>query len=169
MKTSAKILIAVGGVLVAYLISGLIILRFDLQKVINNSKMGVKYETITRPEFSLIEVQSGWDLKISQSRDFSIEVQEGVPADLIQIENDRIIFGVRDSLETVSARIKLPILKRLEASGISLVRIAGFTQDSLEVSLSGQAIFTSADNEVVSIAIKTSDNAQVIIEDDPMD
>ena len=169
MKTSVKILTGVAAILAVFVICGLVIIRHDLKEMIVQSSNGVQYEEITLTEFNSIAIKSGWHVRITQSRDLSIEVQKGIPTDLIQIENNRIILGMREHQDPAFARIKLPMLMQLEASGSSQVRISDFVQDSLKISLTDQVVFTSKDNEITSIAIQTAENAQVIIEDDPMD
>ena len=106
-------------------------------------------------EFSAVKVRGLWTVDIEQSDDFTIDLSyppeyaERVRAEVVRGTLTLNIRRRRDKdYDNFSARIGMPSLESVVIEGLSDVWIAGFNQDSLELTLKGLANVESADSQV---------------------
>lgn len=169
MKTSKKILFGLAILLLVFVIGSLFIIRQDLKETVANSNKTIKYQKLEKPFFSKINVEAGYRVKIYQSRDESLELEEGFRSDLLQMVGGELILKRANESKLVNVRINLPILEEIEAEGNSHVWLDGYNQDSLVVTIRDSVEFTSADNKIVHLEVQTFDAAKVVIIRDPME
>ena len=96
-----------------------------------------------------------WTVDIEQSDDFTIDLSyppeyaERVRAEVV---SGTLVLNIRrrrdKDYDNFSARIGMPSLESVVIEGLSDVWIAGFNQDSLELTLEGLANVESADSQV---------------------
>ena len=110
----------------------------------NNLVMAQKILKFDLKGFDEIEISSAFTAEISQSEEFQviIECDEAIESHLkIELEGNELSIGLKGwktgKIGTLKAVIKLPTLKKLEASGASQVTLIGINNESLELELSG--------------------------------
>lgn len=167
MTTSKKILIVVFVAIIGFVLIHLFVVRQYLKEVVATSDRVTRYESVDVTDFSKIVIESGYQVRINQSREISVEVETGTNKELIQIEGGQLTLASNGS-KIVNVRIFLPMIESLIVEGNSKVRLAEFTQDSLYVIIKDNVEFTSADNKIIELEVQPYDQAKVIIKDDPM-
>lgn len=167
MTTSKKILIVVFVAIIGFVLIHLFVVRQYLKEVVATSDRVTRYESVDVTDFSKILIESGYQVRINQSREISVEVETGTNKELIQIGERQLTLASNESA-IVNVRIFLPMIESLSVEGNSKVRLAEFTQDSLFVVIKDNVVFTSADNKIIELEVQPYGQAKVIIKDDPM-
>ncbi|MEO9475681.1 MAG: DUF2807 domain-containing protein [Cyclobacteriaceae bacterium] len=168
MQASKKILITVAGVLIAFLITSVFIVKDDLQTVVDNYGATHRYIAIPTDFFDKLKISSNWDVKISQGRDHKLEVinPDTLNAQLENI-NGTVHFMGDSTTETRIARVTVPRLQFIEAKGNAVVEVIDFTQDSMNVRISDSVFFISSDNSILNMPVSTSGYARVEVRTNP--
>lgn len=168
MNTSRKLLITVAISLMVFVVASLVVLRSYLRDYVATSDMVTRYSKVESSSFSSLKVGSGYALRIFQSREVSLELDDASLSKYIRVENDQLIFESIEREEPVRVRIKMPDIRRIEAIGNSSIWLANYTQDTLDIEIRDSVEFTSADNKIVNLAIQTNGKARVVVKDNPM-
>ncbi|MEP4534084.1 MAG: DUF2807 domain-containing protein [Cyclobacteriaceae bacterium] len=168
MQASKKILITVAGVLIAFLITSVFIVKEDLQAVVDNYGAAHRYIAIPTEFFDKLKISANWDVKISQGRDHKLEVinPDSLNAQLQNVDGT-VHFAGDSTAQLRVARVTVPRLQSIEAKGNAVVELIDFTQDSLNVSISDSVFFISSDNSILKMPVSTSGRARMEVRTNP--
>ena len=165
MKTSIKLLIFVAGFALIYLVVGLTLFRQEVQRARNIENKNFK--TVPVGKFSKIKCSSNWDIRIRQGLKYEVKLGSTQTAKLkpnITLKNGTLHMTIPSADATIlQARVTVPafVLKNIEATGNSRVRLHGYQSDTLYVMMKDKSVFTVKGNKVSQLDVKTSGNAQI--------
>ena len=163
MKSSRKALVLVAGILIAFFITGLYVIRQDLQIALEQANADKNYMPLEVGPFSNIRLTGPWKAYIRQGAGLKVEVSgsvisyQKVISDTLILETTNSNFG----------RITLPKLNELTVASGGEVTVAGFEDDSLQVKLRENSIFSGRENELEYTSFDVSGNSQIKLIDDP--
>ncbi len=163
MKTSRKALVLVAGILTAFFITGLYVIRQDLRAAMEQANAEKNYVRVDVSQFSNIRLMGPWKAYIRQGAAFEVEVSGAVAS------NHRVMLDTL-ILETTSSsfgRITLPKLNELTVASGGEVTVAGFEDDSLQVKLRENSTFSGRENVLEYTSFDVSGNSQIKLIDDP--
>ncbi len=163
MKSSRKALVLVAGILTAFFITGLYVIRQDLHIAMEQANAEKNYVQVDVRQFSNIRLMGPWKAYIRQGAAFEVEVSGSVAS------NHRVVLDTL-ILETTSSsfgRITLPKLNELTIASGGEVTVAGFEDDSLHVKLRENSTFFGRENVLEYTSFDVSGNSQIKIIDDP--
>lgn len=163
MKTSKKILIGVGGVIIALLITTLFMLRRDIKILVDNQSI-IEYKTEPVEKFNAIDFSPHWIVSIKQGKNCKVEldnkVSNGIITTISTIEGTLYVSAETDSLdektENIRIRITAPTLKVIQAAGDTKIEMKSFFTDSVMVILKDSSTFIGSKNTLDKIIFKAS-------------
>tara|TARA_Y100001980_G_C14556928_1_gene354694 strand:+ start:130738 stop:131235 length:498 start_codon:yes stop_codon:yes gene_type:complete len=163
MKSSRKALVLVGGILIAFFITGLYVIRQDLHEAMEQANAEKNYVPVEVSQFSNIRLTGPWKAHIRQGAAFEVEVSGSVAS------NHEVISDTL-TLETTNssyARITLPRLNELTVTMGGVVTVVGFEDDSLNVKLFDNSTFYGRENVLKYTSFDVQGNSQIKLIDDP--
>ncbi len=163
MNSSRKALVVTGGILIAFFITGLYVIRQDLHEVMNQANAEKNYVPIEVSQFTNIRLTGEWKTHIRQGAAFEVEVSGSVASEHKIISDTLILETTKSSY----ARIVLPKLNELVITNEGEVTVAGFEDDSLQVKLQDNSTFFGRENVLEYTSFEVSGNSQIKLIDDP--
>ncbi|MEQ8878383.1 MAG: DUF2807 domain-containing protein [Cyclobacteriaceae bacterium] len=163
MKLSRKALVVTGGILIAFFITGLYVIRQDLHAVMKQANAEKNYVPIEVGQFVNIRLTGQWKAHIRQGAAFQVEVSGSVASEHKIISDTLILETTKSSY----ARIILPKLSELTVAMGGEVTVAGFEDDSLQVKLQDNSTFFGRENVLEYTSFDVSGNSQIKLIDDP--
>lgn len=167
MKTSKKLLIAVAGFMLIYLVMGLILLRNDVQSFLEAEKG--KYSTLEVGNFKNLNFSAHWNATIRKGNTYKVEVlsKEKVAFQPV-IKNVNGILYLKVATKNgqtpeIHTRIVMPAIQAITAVGKSIIRLQNFNSDSLKVDMAGGGTFIGKGNKFNKLSFKTSGDSNVQI------
>ena len=165
MKTSKKILITVAGIIIAFLIAAMFVLKKDVKSLME-SKVLVEYKTAAVEKFVSLDFSSSWIVTIKQGKNCKVEFAVDKNADFKpELKNlngvQYIGFDVDEDQENVinrHVRITAPFLHIIKASGDTKIQMKSFWTDSLTVILEDSSMFSGNTSDIIKITFKASAN-----------
>lgn len=167
MHTSKIILLTLTGLIIAFLIANMILLRQDLQWIVDREKE-TAYINVPIGDVKTLQVSGLWDIRIRQAREPTLELAfEDKQHEGVDYEGDVLVFK-NDSTQTTKrkARVSLPALYKINATQGSTINMESYIIDSLYLALSNQTIFKGKNNYIKFLSIKSSGEVQVQLTDD---
>ena len=174
MKTGIKLLIVTAGLAVALLITGMVIMRSDVSKIMSDIKSEFQYEEIAVGPFKGLDFTGNWIVVIRQSREYKVEWtanEENQQSPILTNENGTLYFdsNEQDSLsigKTRMARITAPVIEEIKTEGPVRIRLRGFESDTLNVVLTDGGALTGHNSHFNNLSMHTSGDAWFEFTDD---
>lgn len=163
MKSSRRALIIVACILTAFFITGLYVIRQDLQIALEQANADKNYMPVEVGRFANVHFSGPWKVFIRQGAAFEVEVSGSV-ASSHKVNSDTLILETTNSSY---ARITLPKLNELIVAKGGEVTVAGFEDDSLQVKLWDGSTFYGRENVLEYTSFDVSGNSQIKLIDDP--
>ena len=163
MKSSRKALVLVAGILTAFFITGLYVIRQDLHTAMEQANAEKNYVPVEVSQFSNIRLTGPWKAFIRQGAAFEVEVSGSVAS------NQRVVLDtlILETTDSSFGRITLPKLNELTVASGGEVTVAGFEDDSLQVKLRDGSTFFGRENVLEYTSFDVSGNSQIKLIDDP--
>ena len=173
MKTSNKIITYVSGLIVITMITGLIILRKDVQSFISTEAV-VTYSPIKVDKFHSLDFSDNWNVTIRQGNNYVVELQNFKDPSIspnINVQNGTAYFQadsvLMDRNKTIHVRITAPKLETIRAINGSEISMRYFATDSLNLILEDGCLFRGKENAIEFFDIKTSGESVLELTDNP--
>ncbi|MEQ9218440.1 MAG: DUF2807 domain-containing protein [Cyclobacteriaceae bacterium] len=163
MKSSRKTLVVTGGILIAFFITGLYVIRQDLHEVVKQANAEKNYVPVEVGQFTNIRLTGQWKAYIRQGVAFEVVVSGSVASDHTVIADTLTLETTKSSY----ARITLPKLNKLTVTMGGEATVAGFEDDSLQVKLQDNSTFFGRENVLEYTSFDVSGNNQIKLIDDP--
>lgn len=161
MKTNKILLLAFGGVMVALVITGLLLLRNDVAALSEGSEEYQYSEAEVMPA-ERIHIKGMWNIRFQQGRKFKLEVAGETQADDTQwATNDGVLelrHGIKD---TCRARLTLPVLKEVIAEESTRLTLNRFEGDTVNVTLGEGVTLIDNNNRFMCMQLDTKGNTTV--------
>ena len=164
MKTSNKIILSVGGLVLASFITSLYIFRTDLQKVLVRFDAKSNFKTVPFNNFENLDFSSKWIVNIKQGSEFKVELasdQKTLLKPKLENIDGTLFFKIEtpdgdSTSDSIRARITVPILKSIKAAAGTKIHLAKFVSDSLKIILENGCAFTGHNGDFKNQSFKTS-------------
>jgi hypothetical protein len=171
MKTSKKILLLTGILVVAAVIVYVSLLRKSVQQLHSANEAKNQHEIVTVDDFEKLSFSSQMYVKINQGKECSLEIVSNKNSKIKPVIDikDGTLFCIIDSTsgkqntDSIRIRITMPLLKEIKAAGGTDISISNFMADSLNVVLSHGCVFNGKNNTLKSISFHTSGENEVQI------
>lgn len=163
MSASKKIFIATIGLLLVAFIAGLLVLRMDLQQVIDREPQ-VTYEDIPVGKFQNLVFSANWDVRIQQGREHKVEWAVAETTLMPGMENlDGTLYFSLDTVANKSVRVKItaPALREIRAGIGTKIRLDSFKADSLGIWVADAGSLSCIDINIQHLAIVTSGDSRI--------
>ena len=160
MKTSRIILITVAGVIIAILITALYILKKDYKSLIESQAL-IEYENVPVEKFVSLEFSSHWNVSVRQGKECKVEVavkEHGNVVPKLINEDGTLYFNTEalldDTPDIIHARVTVPLLQEIKASGNTKIQMKHFWADSITIILDDSSKFYGKHNDFTEITFK---------------
>lgn len=166
MKTSTKLLLTAAGIIVAFFITSMFVIREDLKAAIRDSKHYREYTAVDVNLFESITIQGDVFLRVRQDRDQKVEISgEQVDLSAIRVEDGTLML---ESVEETYAIVTMPSIETLTILKGAHLKMENFDMDSLQIILRDSSTFTGAENVLEYTSFEVSGNSKIELVDDPM-
>jgi hypothetical protein len=171
MKTSKKILLLTGILVVAAVIVYVSLLRKSVQQLHSANEAKNQHEIVTVDDFEKLSFSSHMYVRINQGKQCSLEIitnKNSKVKPVIDIR-DGTLYCMIDTLsenqntDSIGIRITMPIIKEIKAARGADILISNFMTDSLDVILSNGCVFTGKNNTLQSVSFQTSGKNEIQI------
>ncbi len=167
MKTSKKILIAVGGLLIVILIITVVILRNGVQSLQSKAELIHKYEPVSVESFEKLDFTSRWVVRINQGKECKVELTADENSELkptLENKNGTLYFTMDSTLakgntDSIYVKIIMPKLKEIKAVQGTNIQLENFQSDSLHVILGSGCVFNGINNTLKHTSYKIAGDA----------
>ena len=170
MQASKKILITTVGILLAILVSSLLVLRKDLNGIIEAQAKANPLISVPVESFQVIQLNGNWKVQIRQGRTHQVEMAFDPNSSYIpQLESrgDTLFFSITgDSTSTVEAKIVSPYIHAIQAYNGANIRLKKFELDSLTILLNDSHLI-GEENKLLYTSYVTSGDSKLEFMDDP--
>lgn len=170
MQTSHKILITTAGVLLALFVSSLMVLRGDVQTIIESKALTNPLTNVPVEQFKAIHFSGNWKVQIKQGRSYKVELafdKEGNYLPQLENRNDTLYFSIQgDSLAQVEARVFTPYLNGIKAINGANIRLRNFDVDTMNFVLDHSHLI-GEENKLIYTSYVTTGNSKIEFIDDP--
>lgn len=176
MRTSNKILVALGAVIVVGLVILLATFRGFAGRVMEETPEGTRVsgsgDRVERAYdvegFTGIESSGGWEVTLTRGQTYEVRIQAPEDIhDVLQVRRDgkNLVLGFKPGYSVQNARtsaeIVMPDLDRIAGSGGISCRFSGFSGDRLDVEISGGAFIKGSGGSYEDVNIDISGAAAV--------
>jgi hypothetical protein len=173
MKTSTKIILAIAGFVIVYLVISMVVLRNKVLSVAKTSE--TKYKTVLVNNFEALDFEGHWSVKIKQGREHKVEVaidQDSTLLSKLKNIDGTLYFNVEETEEkekagSIKVNITTPSLRSIKAKLGTTIHLKNFKSDSIWVVIEDSGAFTGEENQFIFTSFKTSGNVNLQIIDDP--
>ena len=171
MKTSRKILIAVAGLILVTFFIAILLLRNDVQSLVQKDVLKYKYQSVNVNDFEKLYFSSHWIVRIRPGKTCKVESTAGENAFLkptMENINGTLYFKIdttaaKENTDSIYVRITMPSLKEIKAVNGTTIQIENFQVDSLCVMLENGCVFKGINNTIKHTSFKTSGENQLDI------
>ncbi len=117
MHTFKRILLTLTSLIIAFFIANMILLRKDLQWIVDREKETV-YVNVPIGDVKTLQVSGLWDIRIKQARVPTLELGfDGMQHTSVDYEGDVLVFKNDRKQTTIrKARVSLPALYKINAT-----------------------------------------------------
>lgn len=165
MKTSKKLLLILGGLIIVFLITTLFALRKDIKTLMESLDL-IEYKAVTADKFVSLDFSSNWEVTIRQGKDCKIELALKENSNLQPILENKsgtlflstLAIHENKNTGTIYARVTAPILNEVKAVGNTEILMKNFWSDSITVILKDSSSFSGKNNDFTNIFFKALDN-----------
>lgn len=183
MKKSQIALLILLGLVVLFLLAGLVLARVAVGKSIGQELMNrdssalresigeYQDKSFDLKNFSELSVEGFWTVKVVEGTDYAVElsIPESWNGDEVFVKDDQIVFGYPDNRRVrengASAVVTMPKLKALHVEGAASVRFDGFECDNLDISIEGAARIQAVDSSARRVSVTLEGTGSVDLED----
>ena len=174
MKSSRKILLITGCVVLIGLVTSLIVTRNVVLHFLHKTAAESKYKAISVADFERLDFSGNWDVRIWQGNEFKVELaidENSVWKPSLENIDGTLYFKVKavDSIENsqpIYAKIIAPSLKGITAKRGTKISLEHFQSDSISLVLEDGNSFTGYNNHFKYILFKTSGDVLLKLTDD---
>jgi hypothetical protein len=174
MKSSNRILLITGCIVVLGLITSLLVTRHVALQFLHKVAAESKFKALRVAEFERLDFSANWNVRIRQGSEFKVEVaiddNSTAKPNLENVEGT-LYFKAQaiDSIENLQpmyAKIIAPSLKGIKARRGTKISLESFTSDSIQLVLEDANAFTGYNNHFNYILFKTPGNVSLKLTDD---
>ncbi len=174
MKSSRKILLITGCVVLIGLVASLIVTRNVALQFLRKSAVESKYKAIPVADFERLDFSSNWDVRIWQGNEFKVElatIENSVWKPSLENIAGTLYFKVQavDSVENskpIYAKIIAPSLKGITAKRGTKISLEHFQSDSIRLTLEDANALKGYNNHFSYMFFKTFGEVSVELTDD---
>lgn len=174
MKSSRKILLITGCVVLLGLVTSLIVTRNVALQFLRKTAVESKYKAIAVADFERLDFSSNWDVRIWQGNEFKVELatdENSVRKPKVENIAGTLYFKMQavDSVENsipIYAKIIAPSLKGITAKRGTKISLEHFQSDSIQLVLEDGNAFKSYNNHFSYMFFKTFGNVSLELTDD---
>lgn len=174
MKSSRKILLITGCVVLIGLIISLIVTRNVALQFLRKTAAESNYKDVPVADFESLNFSANWDVRIWQGNEFKVELaldENSAWKPNLENINGTLYFKVQaiDSIENsqpVYAKIIVPSLKEIKAMRGTKISLENFTSDSLRLILEDGNAFKGYNNHFSYMFFKTFGEVSLELTDD---
>ncbi len=167
MKTSYKILTAIGLISIILVFLGLIQMRNALQENFSNSTMEKQYKIVPITRFTNVDFSDHWDVRILQGKEYKVELAVLENTKLkpkLANKDGTLYFQTEPTQDTATthhlhARVTVPFLHTVKAVRGTTINMINFESDSLQIILKDGGTFIGTAAHFQKLAIQTSGNS----------
>ncbi|MDH5396611.1 MAG: DUF2807 domain-containing protein [Cyclobacteriaceae bacterium] len=167
MKTSRKILLVTGGLIIAFVIYYFAVARAYLLSYLDDKNKD--YKPVKVEEFDKLYFSSHWNVTIRQGREVQVEVDDASTTLKPKLENRNgalyLAVTGSDDQTPINVKIAVPELREIHSVQGTVVRIDNYEADSLTVFLGDGGVFNGNNNKIKYFFLKTEGKAEVNVRD----
>ena len=174
MKSSRKILLITGCVVLIGLVASLIVTRNVALQFLHKTAAESKYKPIPVTDFERLDFSSNWDVRIWQGNEFKVElaIDENSPwkPNLENIDGTLYFkqqaVGSVENSQPIYAKIIAPSLKGIKAIRGTKISLEHFQSDSIQLILEDGNAFKGYNNHFSYMLFKTFGDVSLELTDD---
>ncbi len=174
MKSSRKILLITGCVVLVGLVTSLIVTRNVALQFLRKTAAESKYKAVAVADFERLDFSSNWDVRIWQGNEFKVELavdENSVWKPNLENRNGTLYFNVQavDSVKNsqpIYAKIIAPSLKGIKAMRGTKISLESFQSDSIQLILEDANDFKGYNNHFNYMLFKTFGDVSLELTDD---
>lgn len=161
MKINKILLFALGGVVVALIITGLLLLRNDVATLAEKDQE-YQFTEVGVASAERFYINGMWDIRLHQGRKFKLEViSETQSDDTRWSTNEEVLefhHGVKD---TCRVRLTVPILKEVIAENNAILKFNRFEGDTLRITLGEGVAMIDNNSRFKCVELNTKGNTSI--------
>jgi hypothetical protein len=174
MKSSRKILLITGCVVLMGLVISLVVTRNVALQFLHKIAAESKYKAVAVTDFERLDFSSNWDVRIRQGSEFKVELavdENSVWRPNLENINGTLYFKMQaiDSVENsqlIYAKIVAPSLKGIKAMRGTKISLEQFQSDSIQLILEDRNAFKGYNNHFSYMFFKTFGDVSIELTDD---
>lgn len=173
MKSSKRILLVTGGIVMVGVIVSLVVVRDVAIQFIRKTEAESNYKTVPVTDFERVDFSANWNVRIRQGNEYKVELAAGDSSLKPKLTNiDGTLYfdaGSTDSLANTTslfAKITTPYLKGVKARRGTTISLENFQADSIDLVLEDGNTFTGYNNQFSYVLFKTSGAVSLRLTDD---
>ena len=172
MKSSRKILLITGCVVLIGLVTSLIVTRNVVLHFLHKTAAESKYKAISVADFERLDFSGNWDVRIWQGNEFKVELaidEKSVWKPSLENINGTLYFKAIDSTENsrpIYAKIIAPSLKGIKAMRGTKISLERFQSDSIQLILEDGNAFKGYNNHFSYMLFKAFGDVSLELTDD---
>ncbi len=174
MKSSRKILLLTGCIVLIGLLTSLLVTRNVALQFLRKTAAESKYKDVPVTDFERLDFSANWDVRIWQGNEFKVELAtDENSAWKPNLENidGTLYFKVQtvDSIENsqpIYAKIIAPSLKGITAKRGTKISLEHFQSDSIQLILEDGNAFKGYNNHFSNMFFKTFGDVSLELTDD---
>lgn len=153
MKASYKMLLIISGVITALFITGLMVLRKDLDSL---PKSNLEFEEVILGSFNKVAVSDYWNVKVTQGRVCSVKLfydeTSKVTKPKLYISDSTLMISIDSTdldynyFNRISIEIIAPKIRSFDVGDSSRLHLKGLNMDSISIHLGDASTFISEEN-----------------------
>ncbi len=174
MKSSRKILLLTGCVVLMGLVTSLIVTRKVALQFLRKTATESKYKVVPVADFERLDFSANWDVRIWQGSEFKVELaidKNSAWKPKLENINGTLYFKAQavDSTENsqpIYAKIIAPTLKGIKAMRGTKISLEHFQSDSIQLILEDGNAFKGYNNHFSYMFFKTLGGVSLELTDD---
>jgi hypothetical protein len=174
MKSSRKILLITGCVVLMGLVTSLVVTRNVALRFLHKTAAESKYKAVAVADFERLDFSANWNVRIWQGSEFKVELavdENSVSKPNLENINGTLYFKMQaiDSIKNsqpIYAKIIAPSLKGIKAMRGTKISLESFTSDSIQLILEDHNDFKSYNNHFSYMFFKTIGDVSIELTDD---
>jgi hypothetical protein len=174
MKSSRKILLITGCVILLGIVTSLIVTRNVALQFLRKTAAESNYKAITVADFERLDFSPNWDVRILQGNEFKVELaidENSVWKPSVENISGTLYFKMQtvDSVENskpIYAKIITPSIKGITAKRGTKISLENFKSDSIRLMLEDGNAFKGYNNHFSYMLFKTFGDASLELTDD---
>ncbi len=174
MKSSKKILLITGCIVLVGVITSLIVMRNFALQFLRKTEAESKYKAVAVANFERLDFSANWNVRIRQGNEYRVELaveENSLLNPKLESIGGTLYFKV-DSIESTKntgslyAKVTAPSLQGIKAMRGTKIRLENFQSDSIRLILGDGNAFTGYNNHFSYIFFKTSGDVSLQLTDD---